>query len=86
MSSIIICYIVKEVPRMAIKEDGFFCKLKELSTMMFFANSKFWYLALPLDLIWWAIVLVGWVLFIPYLLFVYPVKSRFNKRMANKKK
>ncbi len=71
---------------MAIKEDGFFCKLKELTSMMFFANSKLWFLALPLDIIWWAICLVGWVLFIPYLLFVYPIKSKFSARMSKKKK
>ncbi len=71
---------------MAIKDDSFFCKLKELTSMRFFANSKLWFLALPLDLIWWAFCLVGWVIFIPYLLFVYPIRSKYTKRMANKKK
>ena len=71
---------------MAIKDDSFFNWLKELTCLMFFANSKFWWLALPLDLIWWAICAIGWVIFIPYLLFVYPVASKYKARMAGKKK
>ena len=71
---------------MAIKDDSFFSWLKDITTLMFFANSKFWWLALPLDLIWWSICLIGWVLFVPYLLFVYPVRSKYAKRMSGKKK
>ncbi len=71
---------------MAIKDDGYFSLLKDFSTRIFFANSKLWFLALPLDIIWWALCLVGWVLFIPYLCFVYPIAGRYSQRMANKKK